>query len=82
MNPKNGKLSTAGRRAWRRSSAVTKSDPGTYAVNGSITVGPFTGKTLRLTLRTDLTHAARLGPVSGARDPSIGSPARPARRRW
>ena len=83
VNPKNGKLSNAGSKSLATVTGVTKSDPGTYTVNGSITSGPFTGKTIRLTLRTDLTHSARLAQCQASGTSSIGfTGAGGARRRW
>jgi hypothetical protein len=72
VNPKNGKLSTAGGKSLATVTGVTKTDPGTYVLSGSVSVGPFAGKTLRLTLKTDQTHAARLAGCTVSGTPSIG----------
>jgi hypothetical protein len=71
VNPKNGRLSTAGAKSLATVTGVTKADPGTYVLNASVTVGPFVGKALRLTLRTDQTHAARLAQCQVSGTPSI-----------
>jgi hypothetical protein len=71
VNPKNGKLSNAGSKTLATVTGVTKSDPGTYVLTGSVTTGPFAGKTLRLTLKTDQTHAARMAQCHASGTPSI-----------
>ena len=72
INPKNGKLSTAAPKSIATVSSVTTSGPGTYTVVGSIVGGPFAGKTLKVTMRTDMTHAARLTQCQTSGVPSIG----------
>jgi hypothetical protein len=72
VNPKTGKLSSAGPKSAATVSGVTTSGPGTYTVQGSVVAGPFTGRTVKVTMRTDLTHAARLAQCQSAGIASIG----------
>jgi hypothetical protein len=72
VNPKNLKLSNAGAKSVATITGVTKSDPGTYVINATVTEGPFLGKVARLTLRTDQTHAARLAQCGASGTGSIG----------
>ena len=71
IKPKTGTLATAGK-SLATISGVTTIAPGTYELVGPIVAGSFTGSSIHLTLRTDLTHAARLAQCQTAGIAAIG----------
>ncbi|MGZ6969325.1 MAG: hypothetical protein ACXVKN_16475 [Acidimicrobiia bacterium] len=72
INPKNGKLSTAAPKTLATASGVTASGPGTYVLTAPVTSGLFAGRTVKMTLRTDMTHAARLAQCQSVGVAAIG----------
>jgi hypothetical protein len=70
INPKKNALSTAGK-SLAGIRTVTTIGPDTYEVSGPITSGVLSGATMRMTLRTSQTHAARLAQCRASRVGSI-----------